>query len=208
VAERARSTVGARLRGVMGEQAGLASTLCMASGTIDMPLMKDYIKPPFMRIATDEHQRALLELDDQIIGKKFFEAPKASQTKYEVIRRETFLDTGLPVTRLSLTSITGRTHQLNVHCAAIGHPIVGDRVYGLDGEAVPNGGLDLTDGDCDSDNDTSAAVTSEASIELQRAIAAAAVGHNMCVHAKYLSFRHPMMSPDAEPLLFESSVPF
>jgi 23S rRNA pseudouridine1911/1915/1917 synthase len=25
---------------------------------------------------------------------------------------------------------TGRTHQIRVHCAAIGHPILGDPVYG------------------------------------------------------------------------------
>ncbi len=27
--------------------------------------------------------------------------------------------------------LTGRTHQIRVHCAAIGHPIIGDPVYGL-----------------------------------------------------------------------------
>jgi len=34
------------------------------------------------------------------------------------------------LTWLSLTPVTGRTHQLRVHCAAMGWPIVGDSVYG------------------------------------------------------------------------------
>jgi 23S rRNA pseudouridine1911/1915/1917 synthase len=33
---------------------------------------------------------------------------------------------------LRLTLETGRTHQIRVHCAAIGHPIVGDPVYAAD----------------------------------------------------------------------------
>jgi tRNA pseudouridine32 synthase / 23S rRNA pseudouridine746 synthase len=31
---------------------------------------------------------------------------------------------------LALTPLTGRTHQLRVHCAAMGFPILGDRIYG------------------------------------------------------------------------------
>lgn len=37
---------------------------------------------------------------------------------------------------LELRPRTGRTHQLRVHCAAIGHPIVGDPVYGVAGDGL------------------------------------------------------------------------
>ena len=33
-------------------------------------------------------------------------------------------------TMLKLKTITGRTHQIRVHCAHIGHPLVGDEMYG------------------------------------------------------------------------------
>jgi len=41
--------------------------------------------------------------------------------------RETYSGTSL----LEFDIKTGRTHQIRVHCAAIGHPIVGDKTYGL-----------------------------------------------------------------------------
>ena len=34
-----------------------------------------------------------------------------------------------------------RTHQLRVHCAAIGHPILSDDIYGIDGDGSPNAGF-------------------------------------------------------------------
>jgi tRNA pseudouridine32 synthase/23S rRNA pseudouridine746 synthase len=37
---------------------------------------------------------------------------------------------GARVTWLALEPLTGRTHQLRVHCAAMGWPIVGDAIYG------------------------------------------------------------------------------
>jgi tRNA pseudouridine32 synthase / 23S rRNA pseudouridine746 synthase len=33
--------------------------------------------------------------------------------------------------------VTGRSHQLRVHCAAVGHPIVGDALYGSADFAAP-----------------------------------------------------------------------
>lgn len=36
--------------------------------------------------------------------------------------------------RLELSPVTGRSHQLRVHLLAIGHPILGDPLYGRDGD--------------------------------------------------------------------------
>jgi len=49
---------------------------------------------------------------------------KESVTRYRVIRR------GSPVCQLSLEPVTGRTHQLRLHCAYMGFPILGDPQYG------------------------------------------------------------------------------
>lgn len=49
---------------------------------------------------------------------------KSAQTELEV------LDRGKDKTLVKLSPHTGRTHQLRVHMAFIGHPIVGDDLYG------------------------------------------------------------------------------
>jgi len=41
-------------------------------------------------------------------------------------------DAANSTSRLELEPVTGRSHQLRVHLLAIGHPIVGDRLYGRD----------------------------------------------------------------------------
>jgi len=62
---------------------------------------------------------------------------KPSLTEYRVLERYLSLrrsegTVAIPrsVCKLSLRPITGRTHQLRVHCAHMGHPILGDPQYG------------------------------------------------------------------------------
>ncbi len=104
----------------------------------------------------------------------------------------------LPVTRVALKPITGRTHQLRVHCAALGHPIVGDPAYGIYGEASPNGGILEAYMDSLSPN--------RASLELQRQLnAALPLVSTMCLHAKELSLMHPLTRED---MTWEAPTPF
>ncbi len=51
-----------------------------------------------------------------------------SVTTWKVMGRAD--DNGKPITWLALEPLTGRTHQLRVHCAAMNWPIVGDSIYG------------------------------------------------------------------------------
>jgi 23S rRNA pseudouridine1911/1915/1917 synthase len=54
---------------------------------------------------------------------------KPATTTYKVLR-EAELPSGQPVSLLAVSPKTGRTHQIRVHCASIGHPVIGDRLYG------------------------------------------------------------------------------
>ena len=74
------------------------------SGIVDLPLICDWENRPRQRI-------------DFLVGKK-------AQTQYQVLAR-------YPnnTTRVKLTPITGRSHQLRVHMLALGHPILGDKFY-------------------------------------------------------------------------------
>ncbi|WP_296706676.1 RNA pseudouridine synthase [Rhodoblastus sp.] len=55
-----------------------------------------------------------------------------SQTRWRVLGRGRDAS-GAPLTWLALSPLTGRTHQLRVHCAARDFPIFGDPIYGAGG---------------------------------------------------------------------------
>ena len=85
---------------------------CMAApenkngwGDIELPIAADWERRPLRVI---DHERG-----------------KASHTRWRVLA----MDEAAQTTRLELSPITGRTHQLRLHLAAIGHAILGDALY-------------------------------------------------------------------------------
>ena len=55
---------------------------------------------------------------------KAHESGKSAVTRYRVI------SDSVEASLVELQPVTGRTHQLRVHLAAVGHPILGDDLYG------------------------------------------------------------------------------
>ena len=82
----------------------VAGTVQAATGEVNLPIAADWPNRPLRRI-------------DAKTG-------KPSLTRYRVLAQHA------DSTRVELTPVTGRTHQLRVHMAAIGHPILGDALYG------------------------------------------------------------------------------
>lgn len=70
-----------------------------------------------------------------IEGTEGCENPKPCQSELTVLEHGSY--SGDPVTKVLLQPLTGRTHQLRVHCSAAGHPIVGDFTYSLKKDSSP-----------------------------------------------------------------------
>ncbi|CAH2307383.1 RNA pseudouridylate synthase domain-containing 1 [Pelobates cultripes] len=60
---------------------------------------------------------------------------KPCQTDLTVLQHGLYK--GDPVTKVLLQPLTGRTHQLRVHCSALGYPIVGDFTYSFKKDVEP-----------------------------------------------------------------------
>lgn len=63
---------------------------------------------------------------------------KPSRTEFSVLERKN------GIAKLALRPITGRTHQLRVHCAHMGYPILGDPQYGSDASQARSAELGLS----------------------------------------------------------------
>jgi len=61
---------------------------------------------------------------------------KEAITEYRPLKVFERLGGGELFTLVELTPRTGRTHQLRVHLASIGHPVVGDALYGVKGNPL------------------------------------------------------------------------
>lgn len=100
----------------------VAGRMVEAAGEVDLPIGRDWPNRPRQKVDVAEG--------------------KPSLTRYRVLGLENFNNgphivngDGLEATRIELEPATGRTHQLRVHMAAIGFPILGDQLYGNESAA-------------------------------------------------------------------------
>ncbi|MBL8351156.1 MAG: RluA family pseudouridine synthase [Burkholderiaceae bacterium] len=103
--QRALSIAFAERRVDKGYEAVVAGLPADDAGEIDLPLAADWPNRPRQQV-------------DRVAG-------KPSLTRWRVLQR----DPQRGNSRLDLTPVTGRSHQLRLHLAAIGHPILGDELY-------------------------------------------------------------------------------
>ena len=92
----------------------VSGKLSTSAGEIALPLMFDWPNRPLHKVD--------------------FESGKPALTRYSVLAYDAATDSS----RVELEPVTGRTHQLRVHLSALGHPILGDALYG--GEARSRAG--------------------------------------------------------------------
>lgn len=67
---------------------------------------------------------------------------KSSHTQYKVLETKV-IATKIPLNLVALYPSTGRRHQLRIHLASLGNPILGDTTYNLETQAIKGRGLYL-----------------------------------------------------------------
>ena len=79
-----------------------------------------------------EHESVLVRRSRLVPGEPFFRMREATATEAGADNSETrveVVERGGPLWRYALSPVTGRKHQLRVHMAALGAPILNDSVY-------------------------------------------------------------------------------
>src|SRR5260370_32303109 len=93
---------------------------------------KTYLARGHGGLAKDEGELAAPMARDPIRGTRMttrVAAGRSAITSYKVLRRFDRL------TYVEVKIGTGRTHQIRVHFASIGHPVAGDKLYGAPADA-------------------------------------------------------------------------
>lgn len=161
-------------------------------GTIDAPLARSTANRTRMQVVA-KGSRARIgkggtwlveDEEDEDGGRTSPRGPRQAITHYQLI--ETFMGVpapgraAVPIASLVKVSLeTGRTHQIRVHMAHIGHPVLGDPTYGAHFKA------------------------SERRLSEPQADALRALGRQ-ALHAAVLGFEHPV---SGRSLRFESPLP-
>jgi 23S rRNA pseudouridine1911/1915/1917 synthase len=91
------------------EYLALAHGRMLTAGTVDRPIGRDPRVPVRMSVERPN-------------------APKAAVTHYSLLRCGEYQDSN--ISEVSCRLETGRTHQIRVHLASLGHPLLGDTQYG------------------------------------------------------------------------------
>ncbi len=99
------------------------------SGEVNLPLICDWPNRPKQMV---DHQRGKKALT---LYKVLSYEQKAVSEKQQAVRdkqeesAQQVIDDCHQTTLVELSPVTGRSHQLRVHMLALGHPILGDRLY-------------------------------------------------------------------------------
>ena len=129
--------------------------------------------------------RIALRLGRSTKNREKIEIKRGAEAGREAITHYGVVESYGPAGRAPLATMiecrleTGRTHQIRVHLAALGHPVVGDRVYG-------------------------AGFATKVALLPEPARALAATFPRQALHAYLLGFEHPVTG---EELHFESEIP-